>query len=79
MITVYSKSHCPHCANASSLLDRFDIEYKLIKIDEDVEARDFLVSSGFKAVPQVFVGITHLGGWSELAGMTREEILDKDK
>ena len=54
MITVYSKNNCPFCVQAKNLLTFKGFEYEEIKIDEVPEAREFVLSEGHRAVPQIY-------------------------
>ena len=77
MIIIYSKAGCPNCENAKNMLEQYDIDYTVIKIDENPEARNFVLKEGHREVPQLYVGQDHLGGWKAVSAMTREQILDK--
>lgn len=76
MITVYSKTNCPHCESAKRLLDSHGISYRVINIEQDTEAREFLQKSGHRSVPQIYMygKIFVEGGWSGLSKMTAEDI-----
>ena len=79
MLTVYSKTNCPFCDQAKALLERKGIEHRVVKIDENPEARDFLLGQGFKSVPQIF-SETELfveGGYQGLSKLTDEELTTK--
>ena len=54
MITVYSKNNCPLCVQAKSLLELKGVEFEEVKIDEDIEAREFVVGKGHRTVPQIY-------------------------
>lgn len=54
MITVYSKAHCPFCDKAKALLKLKGIEYTEVRIDEDAEARKFILEQGHRTVPQIY-------------------------
>jgi glutaredoxin len=54
MITVYSKNNCPFCVQAKSLLQLKGVEFEEVKIDEDSEAREFVLSEGHRTVPQIY-------------------------
>jgi glutaredoxin len=54
MITIYSKNNCPYCVQAKNLLQSKNIEFAEIKIDEDSEAREFIVGQGHRTVPQIY-------------------------
>ena len=54
MITVYSKNNCPYCVQAKNLLELKGITFEEIKIDEDSEAREFVLGKGHRTVPQIY-------------------------
>jgi glutaredoxin 3 len=54
MITVYSKANCPFCDKAKGLLKLKGVVYKEIRIDQDTEAREFIVGEGHRTVPQIY-------------------------
>ena len=54
MLTVYSKNNCPFCVQAKNLLQLKGIEYEEIKIDENPEAREFVLAEGHRTVPQIY-------------------------
>ncbi len=76
MLTVYSKNHCPFCDQAKALLNKKNIPFNEVKIDENTDARQFIVESGHRTVPQIYKG-TELfveGGYTGLAKLTDQEI-----
>lgn len=79
MITIYSKNQCPHCDQAKAYLKSKNISYREIKIDEDPEAREFIVSQGHRTVPQIYMDgkIFVDGGWQGLSKMTAEDIISE--
>lgn len=76
MLTVYSKNNCPHCDNAKDYLRRCGIEFQEINIEQDHEARAFIVDQGLRTVPQIFQDQRILipGGWQALSRMTTQDI-----
>jgi glutaredoxin 3 len=54
MITVYSKNNCPYCVQAKNLLKLKGIDYQEVKIDEDQDAREFVLGEGHRTVPQIY-------------------------
>ena len=52
---VFSKSVCPNCVTLKQRLITKNIPFTEIKVDEDTEAREFLVGQGFRSVPVLFV------------------------
>jgi glutaredoxin len=72
-LTVYTKNNCPFCDRAKALLESKGVDYKAINIEEDTDARSFLVDQGLRSVPQVFNGTTLIqGGYQGLAGKPEE-------
>lgn len=77
MITIYSKKNCPFCEKAKFLLESKDIPFVEVKVDEEPEARDFLLSEGHRSVPQIYKDGKLLvnGGYMGLAQQTQEFFL----
>ena len=73
MITVYSKNNCPFCDRATALLESKDIPFKVIKMEDEPDAREFLMEQGLRSVPQIFKdGVLLPGGYQGLAGKDEE-------
>jgi glutaredoxin len=74
MITVYSKNNCPFCVQAKNLLQLKGIDFQEIKIDEDQQARDFVLAQGHRTVPQIYKDGALLveGGYQGLAKQNAE-------
>jgi len=73
MLSVYTKANCPFCDQAKMLLESRGISYNTINVEEDTEAREFLLEQGLRSVPQIFNGTTLLpGGYQGLAGRPNE-------
>ena len=79
MIKVYTSHSCFYCTLAKNYLDNLEIEYETLNIQEDSDALDFFVKSGFRTVPQIFVNDTLLcqGGSDGLVQMSKQDIQDK--
>ena len=79
MIKVYTSHSCFYCTIAKNYLDNLEIEYETLNIQEDIDALDFFVKSGFRTVPQIFVNDTLLcqGGSDGLVQMSKRDIQDK--
>jgi glutaredoxin len=72
-LTVYTKNNCPFCDRAKSLLESRGVAYNTINLEEQPDARDFLVDQGLRSVPQIFNGTTLLqGGYQGLAAQPEE-------
>ena len=79
MIKVYTSHSCFYCTRAKNYLDNLDIEYETLNIQEDSDARNFFMKSGFRTVPQIFVNDTLLvkDGSDGLVQMSKEDIQNK--
>ena len=67
-IIVYSSNFCHYCVQAKKLLDKLNLNYNEINIQNFPEKRDemLLKSNGKRTVPQIFVNDHHVGGFAEL-------------
>lgn len=79
MLTVYSKANCPFCDQAKNYLKNKNINYREIRIDQDTEARDFIMSQGHRTVPQIYMDgkVFVEGGWQGLSKMSHTDILNE--
>lgn len=79
MLTVYSKNNCPYCEKAKHLLTTKGIEFKTVMIDEDLEAREWLIGQGHRSAPQIYLGdgLFVEGGYQGLARLSDEELFNK--
>jgi glutaredoxin len=69
MIVVYSKNNCSFCTQAKNLLNKHGVAFTEVRIDEDDEAREFIVQQGHRTVPQIYRdgAILVEGGYTGLA------------
>ena len=79
MLTVYSKNNCPFCDQAKHLLKTHGFKFEEIKIDENPEARDWLVAQGHRTAPQIYLGETLFveGGFQGLNRMSPDQIQER--
>lgn len=79
MITLYSRPNCPQCDQAKQRLQSLDLQFVVVDVSQDTEARTFLLSQGHRSVPQIYVEDQLLveGGWSGLNKLTADEILQR--
>ena len=72
MLTIYSKNHCPFCDQAKALLQRKNIAFEEIKIDENADARKFVMEAGHRTVPQIYKDgkVFVEGGYSGLSKLS---------
>ncbi len=79
MLTVYSKNNCPFCTQAKSLLKSKNVDFREVKIDEDVSAKDFVLGHGHRTVPQIYLGdkLFVEGGFQGLSKLTEDQLKEK--
>lgn len=66
-VVLYGTSMCPYCIAARRLLENLEIDYENIPVDGDRELREHMETiSGRHTVPQIWIGETHVGGYTEL-------------
>lgn len=76
MLTVYSKNHCAFCDQAKALLTSKNIPFEEVKIDENADARSFIVSEGHRTVPQIYKdgALFVEGGFNGLRKLTEDQL-----
>ena len=76
MITVYSKANCPFCVNAKTFLKNKGIDFVEVRIDEDAEAKEFVLSQGHRTVPQLYKDgkLFDDGGYTGLTKLTESQL-----
>ncbi len=62
-ITVYTKPACVQCNATYKALDKAGLDYELIDISEDADARDYVMALGYLQAPVVVVGDAHWSGY----------------
>ena len=79
MITMYTKNHCGYCMMAKALLQKHDVEYEEVNIDENEDARDYIISEGHRTMPQFYTDTGELfveGGFQGLKDHFDKEKID---
>jgi len=66
MYKVYGTRICLYCDKAENLLKTKDLPFEKIYIDEDDDAKDYIVKQGFKTVPQIWLDDNWIGGYDDL-------------
>ena len=70
----YGTRHCPYCVNAIDYISKNFPNTKIekINIDEDVDAKNYIVGLGHRTVPQVFVSFEGtVETWNWIGGFDR--------
>lgn len=62
-ITVYTKPACVQCNATKKALDRVGLEYDLVDISADEEARDYVMALGYVQAPVVEANGEHWSGF----------------
>lgn len=76
-VTVYAADWCPFCQRAKMLLDSKGVDYVLYDTDAEPARKQEMQSFGSAhTVPQIFVGETLVGGYTELATLEMKKQLD---
>ena len=79
MLTVYSKANCPFCDQAKNLLKLKNVQFEEIRVDENPDARQFIVNEGHRTVPQIYKDgkLFVQGGYQGLAKLTESELKER--
>ena len=78
-ITIYTTPLCGYCFAAKDLLRRRGVDFTEIDVMSDPERRREMTarSGGGRTVPQIFIGASHVGGFTELRALERSGDLDQ--
>ena len=79
MLTVYSKNNCPFCVQAKNLLKLKNIAFEEINIEDNPDARTFIVNEGHRTVPQIYKDgqLFVQGGYQGLSKLTEDQLKEK--
>ncbi|MDG1995399.1 MAG: glutaredoxin 3 [Emcibacteraceae bacterium] len=77
-VTLYTKEYCPYCKAAKSFLTNKGILFNDIEISNRNDLKDEMIlkSNGGHTVPQIFIGVKHIGGYTDLIRLEEEGMLD---
>ena len=77
-IIIYSSILCPYCHSAKALLNKLNLDYKEILIDNDPMVKKQMINlSNRNTVPQIFFGDKHIGGYDDLQKLNKEGVIFK--
>jgi len=76
-VTMYSGPACNFCEAAKRLLTRNNVKYKEINIATENGAMDEMIkkANGKRTIPQIFFDDHHVGGYTELRVLEKENKL----
>ena len=66
MFEIKGTSWCPFCQEAKELLESLSEDFSFEDLDELPEKGLELIQEGFKTIPQIWHGGSHIGGFQEL-------------
>lgn len=76
-ILVYTSANCPYCSWSKRLLDKKQVSYKEIRVDQDEAARGQLQERTKRtSVPQIFIDDFHVGGYQDMIELDHDGKLD---
>ncbi len=71
-VTLYSTTYCGYCSAAKRFFEAKGVAYTEVDLTGDDEGRDKLrARTGRTTVPQIFIGETHVGGYTDLVALDR--------
>lgn len=62
-ITLYTKPACVQCNATKKALDRAGLDYEMVDISQDDEARNYVMALGYLQAPVVQVNDEHWSGF----------------
>jgi len=62
-ITVYTKPACVQCNATYKALDKAGVDYEVVDISDNEEARDYVMALGYLQAPVVVAGEEHWSGF----------------
>jgi glutaredoxin 3 len=77
-VEIYTREWCGYCDAARALLKRKGVPFVEIDVTGDPQRRSEMTrrANGRTTLPQIFVGLTHVGGCDELYELDRAGQLD---
>ena len=72
MLKVYSKNNCPQCVKLKTQLKTWGVEYEEVNIEQDMDARNFVVEQGHRMVPVLYNDFENIN----VNNLTKEKLLE---
>jgi len=77
-VRIYTTLTCGYCQAAKRFLSGKGVTYEEIDVSDDDAQRAWLVqASGQRTVPQIFVGETSIGGYTDMRALDQRGELDR--
>jgi glutaredoxin 3 len=70
-VTIYTTNACPYCRQAERFLEAQQVPFTNVDVSGDDALRAKLVelSGGRRTVPQIFIGGTPIGGYTDMMAL----------
>jgi len=77
-VEIYTTRWCPYCHMAKALLKKKGVQFTEIELSGYRERRSEMIerANGQTTVPQIFIGLVHVGGSDDLHALERAGKLD---
>jgi len=77
-VTIYTRSFCPYCTRAVSLLKNKGVDYEEIDAGFNMKNKSEMIrrAKGGRTFPQIFIGEDHIGGCDDMMALDRAGKLD---
>jgi len=77
-VEIYTTRWCPYCHMAKALLKKKGVQFTEIDLSGYRERRSEMIerANGQTTVPQIFIGLVHVGGSDDLHALERAGKLD---
>lgn len=73
IIKLYVTSHCPFCIRAKQFLQTKHLSFELIDLtNSPQELKALKETTHWRTVPQIFVGKTFIGGYTDMVKLDEE-------
>ena len=77
-IEVFSSPNCGYCNQAKDLLRAKGLDFEDLDVSEEAHRRDFTARlPRARAIPQIFIGGNHIGGYDDLRLLDASGKLDE--
>jgi glutaredoxin 3 len=77
-IIVYTMHSCPYCESAKRLLKQKGLVFEevLVEFSDEAKWARLEQQTGFKTMPQIFIGDQFIGGYTDLSRLEQTGQLD---
>ncbi|PIU00837.1 MAG: glutaredoxin 3 [Bdellovibrionales bacterium CG10_big_fil_rev_8_21_14_0_10_45_34] len=78
-VTIYTKDFCPFCDRAKVLLNQKGVDFEEINVETKGPNfyNELKAKTGLRTVPQIFIGDSLVGGYTELRALEDADKLDE--